>query len=258
VAYGTQPQLWPNATIPYEIDEADFPDTSTDREEIEAAIREWNDNTVIELVGRRHETDFVVFEDTGTKCASPVGRVGGPQPVICDLEGGGGFDRASIMHEIGHAVGFDHEHQRPDRDDFVDVASDADAVNCAELPGRGMLTDYDCQSIMHYPPGTCGGITPVDPGSGRLGLGDRLSGRDVWGTSLLYRMPTRTVVAWQDAAARADSPQVHTSGFVASGARSLGPIPVNGESGGVHRGTVTSRSRHGASSVANRGSASAP
>ena len=218
MAYVTRKQLWPNATIPYVIDEADFPDGSTDREEIEAAIREWNDNTVIELVGRSSdepEPDYIVFEDTGTNCASPAGRNSGRQPVTCDLEGN--FSKGNVIHEIGHAVGFQHEHQRPDRADFVDVESDADAVNCAELAERRTLTDYDCGSIMHYGPGECGGITPVADGCLDLGQRDRLSGRDVWGASLLYRVATRTVVAWEDAAVTADSPQVHMSGFVDTG-----------------------------------------
>jgi hypothetical protein len=98
---------------------------------------------------------------------------------------------------------------------------------------------------MHYNPANCGGITPVDAACRGIGQRDRLSGRDVWGASLLYRMPTRTVVAWEDAAVRADSPQVHTSGFVAAGARGLGPIPVNGESGGVHRDPQIGMSERG-------------
>lgn len=245
MAFGTFNELWPNATIPYVIDEADFPDDSPDRIEIDAAIREWNDNTVIELVGRRSEQDFIVFKDTGTVCASAVGRAGeGGQSVTCDLEGGG-FNRGSLMHEIGHAVGFHHEQQRPDRAGFVDVGSDVDAVNCAQLAGGRLLTDYDCGSIMHYPRSACGGITPVASGCLDLGQVDRLSGRDVWGASLLYQAPTRTVVVWQDAAVAAGSPQVHTSGFVDTGARGLGPIPVNRRSGGVHRDPQVGMSRSG-------------
>lgn len=63
-----------------------------------------------------------------------------------------------IMHEVGHAFGFMHEHQRPDRDAYVTI----DASNI--LPGyAGNFTalaaasaqvygPYDFRSIMHYVP----------------------------------------------------------------------------------------------------------
>jgi hypothetical protein len=66
MAFGTNGQRWQNATIPFEIDAADFPVGSAGRAAIGQAITEWNDNTVIRLVPRSDEGDFIVFEDTGT------------------------------------------------------------------------------------------------------------------------------------------------------------------------------------------------
>jgi hypothetical protein len=31
------------------------------------------------------------------------------------------FTWQTIIHEVGHRLGFDHEHQRPDRDRFIRV-----------------------------------------------------------------------------------------------------------------------------------------
>lgn len=56
------------------------------------------------------------------------------------------------MHEIGHALGLYHEHQRPDRNQYVTVdPSVANDVNY-QIPSNGLpLGAYDCGSIMHYP-----------------------------------------------------------------------------------------------------------
>lgn len=52
-------------------------------------------------------------------CCSYVGKRGnGPQAISigknCDKFG-------IVVHELGHVIGFWHEHTRPDRDKFVDI-----------------------------------------------------------------------------------------------------------------------------------------
>ena len=36
------------------------------------------------------------------------------------------------MHELGHVIGFYHEHQRADRDEFVEIIWD-NVMNCKKL-----------------------------------------------------------------------------------------------------------------------------
>lgn len=70
------------------------------------------------------------------RCCSYVGRRGnGPQAISigknCDKFG-------IVVHELGHVIGFWHEHTRPDRDDHVTIIRDN--IQPGEPP---------------YPEGTC-------------------------------------------------------------------------------------------------------
>lgn len=63
------------------------------------------------------------------RCCSYVGRRGGgPQAISigknCDKFG-------IVVHELGHVIGFWHEHTRPDRDEHVSIIRDN------IQPGRG-------------------------------------------------------------------------------------------------------------------------
>ena len=68
----------------------------------------------------------------------------------------------TMQHEAMHALGFHHEHTRPDRDDFVEMhPSVAGNSNYAELtPDSWVNTNspYDFDSIMHYPSSWMGGL----------------------------------------------------------------------------------------------------
>ncbi|VDL95660.1 unnamed protein product [Schistocephalus solidus] len=64
------------------------------------------------------------------------------------------------LHEIGHAIGMQHEHVRPDRESVLDVdlggvpkniQSFYDTIDQAKLQTYG--SPYDLQSIMQYGPG---------------------------------------------------------------------------------------------------------
>lgn len=82
---------------------------------------------------------------------SAVGMVGGQQ--FIDF-GPGAWSRATICHEIGHALGLVHEHQRSDRDAYVTILTnnimpglEANFIKLSDSLNQG---PYDFLSVMHY------------------------------------------------------------------------------------------------------------
>ena len=175
--------LWPEGIIPYEIDSG-FPEAAL--QDLRRAIEEWNTKTVITLVKRTGETDFVrfrpgPFDSSIPPCSADPGRMGGEQFV--NLESCG-FQ--ATIHEIGHAVGLYHEHQRMDRNAYVYVPDEflgsRGALFTWLANGRGS-GPYDYASPMNYrvptfPPG-------IPVGSQGLSEGD------VDGVARLYGHPPK-------------------------------------------------------------------
>lgn len=115
-------------------------------------MKGWETVANVRFVRRQSQADFIEFINHPSNAAcnsSETGRQGGRQLVRCSF----GF-ASTIFHEIGHAIGLIHEHQRSDRDDFVEVF--LDRVLAGKESGFRKLRNtrngpvYDFLSIMHY------------------------------------------------------------------------------------------------------------
>jgi hypothetical protein len=87
-------------------------------ERVLKVIQYFNDNTPVKFVPLKDQTDSIVFAPSDIPlCLSYVGKIGGHQPIYLDDRCG----EREIMHEVMHALGYIHEHSRPDRDQYVRV-----------------------------------------------------------------------------------------------------------------------------------------
>ncbi|KAM9426785.1 high choriolytic enzyme 1-like [Pholidichthys leucotaenia] len=115
------------------------------------AMRDFHSKTCIRFVDRTTQYDYISFVNRDG-CFSYVGRRGGRQVISLNIPGCIYF--GIIQHEIIHALGFYHEHNRDDRDKHVQIRweniSPKMAFNFNKRPTDNLNTPYDYSSIMHY------------------------------------------------------------------------------------------------------------
>ncbi|KAH0560865.1 Dorsal-ventral patterning tolloid-like protein 1, partial [Cotesia glomerata] len=195
-------RVWDHGVIPYEID-GNF--SGAHKALFKQAMRHWENFTCVKFVERvsREHPNYIVFTERPCGCCSFVGKRGnGPQAISigknCDKFG-------IVVHELGHVVGFWHEHTRPDRDRHVQIIRDNimagqeynfNKLTNEEVDSLGLPYDYD--SIMHYAKNTFSKGTYLDTilpientGKKRPEIGQRirLSEGDIAQTNLLYKCP---------------------------------------------------------------------
>jgi hypothetical protein len=155
-ALGQRQLYWEWGVIPYEM----APNFSeAERQRIRAGMDLWGRTAPVTFVPRTTQTGFlavtrdeVADPQTASPCFGAVGHRLGTMSRV-NLGGACSASNRNILHELGHVLGFHHEHQRPDRDNYItidigNVAGNARfAFDRYAFPAFG---PYDFGSVMHY------------------------------------------------------------------------------------------------------------
>ncbi|HZV36542.1 MAG TPA: M12 family metallopeptidase [Verrucomicrobiae bacterium] len=154
--HAEKPLPWPNGRIPYDISNL----SSAQQTNVLLAMQRWMDTGAnIAFVPRSNEVEYVNF--TGkTDAGNNTSQVGYKKGARTDINITAFWWRQGEWmpaHELGHVLGFFHEHERWDRDQFVTIhyenikpgrAGDYDWI--ARTNWIVTNTPYDYRSIMHY------------------------------------------------------------------------------------------------------------
>ena len=196
-------RTWPQGVVPYV-----FSDDVTlqQRRRVLRAMFQITRVTPIRFVERNGQQNYIRIEPASAN-SSTVGMRGGRQRVQIASWGA----RFVIVHELMHALGFWHEQQRADRDEYVRIEWDRiepGREHNFEIRSRArVFGGYDFDSVMHYgqcafsicnncgtDPSSCRTITVLPPYDGwqsqigqrrRLSNGDRDALRHVYRPALV-------------------------------------------------------------------------
>lgn len=192
LASGISGRLWPDGHIFYQFDSTI---TESLQNSFKIAAEEWERVAPVKFFERTTENDYIRIKlDDGNY--SFVGMRGGEQTMGLTANAG----PITILHELGHALILQHEHQRSDRDNYVTILTQN--IQVSQLHNFDLITDtinptpYDFLSIMHYDKRafSANGKNTIEPKPqyaqyidimGRTG---RLSDLDIKAVRLLYSM----------------------------------------------------------------------
>ncbi|XP_030010238.1 high choriolytic enzyme 1-like [Sphaeramia orbicularis] len=144
---------WPKSSngqvvIPYVINNV-F--SSFEKDKIKRALQDFHTKTCIRFTPRVREYDYISLESR-QGCYSAVGKSGGRQ--VVSLQKNGCMHKGIIQHELCHALGFQHEQTRSDRDQYIKIHWNNIASNMAHNFQKhrtiNQETPYDYSSVMHY------------------------------------------------------------------------------------------------------------
>jgi hypothetical protein len=152
---------WPGGNVYYRFDPAQVGNgtiTPLKMEQFRDGVAEWaafaNLHFIESVTGQPHYITVQEDPALGGGFSSSVGM----DPINAEQFvrfGPGAWNRGTVCHEVGHALAFFHEQQRPDRDTYVVI--NWDNIDPGNQPNFTTIaagvtygTPYDFYSVMHY------------------------------------------------------------------------------------------------------------
>ena len=145
--------LWPNGIIPYELDSTGPAEWRTN---IRSAMDDWESKTgsrVRFIMDQTNPSRIIIRYVPGESRAALGSRLGqsGNQYALFGLG-------AQFSHELGHVIGFSHEHQRYDRNRYISFGFDPtqgggrgdNFIQAAFGSSGSDFGPYQYDGIMHY------------------------------------------------------------------------------------------------------------
>ncbi|XP_017067080.2 seminal metalloprotease 1 [Drosophila eugracilis] len=196
---------WPNGTVPYIIEKNAF-DDSHHREILRAiSIIEENSCVVFAPVTEEEHSNAVVIRSNGFGCNSAYLGYRQIQQIV-NLQifpiGMGCFRIGSIIHELLHILGFEHQHVANNRDEYISIQWDNIQpkfnINFVNTDNSTLWHDfgegYDYESVMHYVPKAFSKngqptIIPLRDGAENMGQRLYMSEKDIRKLNKMYNCP---------------------------------------------------------------------
>ncbi|XP_070982538.1 low choriolytic enzyme-like [Oncorhynchus clarkii lewisi] len=168
--------------------------SSLEVETIETSMKYFHGKTCIRFIPRRRQTAYLDIQSSGG-CFSSMGTVGDRQTL--SLAQFGCVQHGIIQHELLHSLGFHHEHNRSDRDQYIRInwqyIYNYAIDNFQKQDTNNLNTAYDYSSVMHYDRTAFTNnygketITPVPDPSVAIGQRQGMSDIDVLRVNKLYQ-----------------------------------------------------------------------
>uniref|UniRef100_A0A6P4EW25 Metalloendopeptidase n=1 Tax=Drosophila rhopaloa TaxID=1041015 RepID=A0A6P4EW25_DRORH len=196
---------WPNGVVQYLIEENEFADSHYQEILRAITIIEANSCIVFRKATEEERWKALVITSKGLGCNSVyLGFRNKTQVVNLQIYpiGEGCFRIGSIIHELLHTLGFEHQHVSNNRDEYVSIQWDnINPQYRINFVNHDNTTDwhdfgegYDYESVMHYVPTAFSNngkptIVALKDGSSNMGQRLNMSVKDIRKLNKMYKCP---------------------------------------------------------------------